>query len=259
MLTAKELLAFGALVAVCGFLASQGDPVGWIGLLFFGGGGAVLWMSRREPRSDAPRRARHGVLAGARRHAAEPRGVVVRTRRQSLAVGVAGAAIFVIAGIWMIGAAREAIENGERFASRSPAGALIAGIVCVLFFGALLIYLLAALVRPGGLALLREGVWCRQPAGSWWLPWDAIAKISVVRFMDQRFVGLRARSADAGAVAGASRWARGWNRRRLGADVTFLSRGTMDADQLRALIQRYLDDPRARDRLADPGEAERLE
>jgi hypothetical protein len=253
----KEVLAFGSLTAGCVFLAIRGEPFGWWGLLVFGGGGAVYWLSTRASTPSVGAAARHGLLSGAESHTSAPRGVVFRTHRSALAVGAAGAAIFVATGWWLIGASRAAIRAGERVGSRSPELGLVVGAACVLFFGALLLYLVAALVRPGGLALLREGVWCRQPGGSWWLPWDEISKVSVVGVMGQRFVGLRARSAGAVKAAGVSGWTRGWNRGRLKIDVTFLPRGTVSADRAVEAIQRYLDDPEARERLGDPAEAER--
>lgn len=77
---------FGGLTALCAFAAATGQPIGFIGVLVFGGGGAVYFYLANPGRGraswEARARARHGTLPGAGRHTSKPVGVVSTGRRE---------------------------------------------------------------------------------------------------------------------------------------------------------------------------------
>lgn len=237
------IVLFGCMTALCAFTAVTGQPLGFIGVLFFGGGGAVYFYLDNPGRARAPGdarvRAHHGTLPGADRHTPQPVGVVFPAERGRLVATAIGAAIFVVTGVWFI------VLGGVL--------GWIVGAVCVLVFGFFGVLALAgSLSRDGGIALLPEGVYCRMPAGTAWLPWAAIGRVRVLRSQGQASVALRADPPGAITLTGPNRWLRGLNRRWFKMDVAYPGPG---APELCAAIQRYAKDPGARSRLADPAAA----
>ena len=237
----SELAVFAAMTALSGALAVLGAPIGFVGLLFFGGGGVVYWYLHREPDARQRSGADPGTLAGAERHTALAEGEVFREDRRALAAAAAGAATFVVLGVYLIVASRAALEQGERFAGRSPISPLVAGILAVAVFGTFLVFLSLAVLRPGGVALLPEGVYVRQPAGTAWLPWGSIEEVSVVHLLGQPFVGLRGTEGAPIELTGWTRLLRGWHRRRLGIDVGYSPRASASSSRdLCEAIERHL-------------------
>jgi hypothetical protein len=83
--------------------------------------------------------------------------------------------------------------HGESLTPRSSAGeTLIIGILTVAVIGTFVVAGGIALVRPSGLSVVRDGVYCFSAFGAVWLPWDAIERVDVeVRVVDQ---SMRART-----------------------------------------------------------------
>lgn len=234
------IVLFGCMTALSAFAGVTGQPLGFIGVLFFGGGGAVYFYLDNPGRAgDARVRAHHGTLPGADRHTSQPVGVVFPAERGRQVVTAIGAAIFVVTGVAFV------VYGGVL--------GLIVGAVCVLVFGFFGVLAFAgSLSGHGGIALLPEGVYCRMPAGTAWLPWEAIGSVRVLRSQGQASVALRADPPGAIALTGPNRWLRGFNRRRFKMDVAYPGPG---APELCAAIQRYAKDPGARSRRADPAAA----
>jgi len=237
------LVLFGGLTALCAFAAATGQPTGFIGVMVFGGGGAVCFYLANPGRGraswEARARARHGTLPGAGRHTSKPVGVVFPAERGPLVAATIGSAIFVLAG--------------AAFAAYGGVGGRIIGAACVLVFGFFgLVGLAGSLSRHGGVALLPEGVYCRMPTGTAWLPWETIGRVWVLQIQTQASVALRADPPGTITLTGPNRWLRGINRRWFSMDVAYRARA---APELCAAIRRYAADPAARSRLADPAEA----
>lgn len=235
------LVLAAAMSAVSAFAGVSGEPFGWVGALFFGGSGAVLgyawWAAGRPPRSGGPPAARHGSLPGAARHTTQPTGVVIPAGRAPLAAAAAGSAVFVLTGIGMV-----------------AFGMPVVGALCVLVFGVFgVLGLRGAFSRGQGIALLPEGVFCRMPAGTAWLPWPAIARVRVRSSSDQAYLAFRAGQTEAIALTGAVRWMRRVNRRRFDMDVGCPA-GALRYPPARVcgVIRRCVADPATRAALADP-------
>jgi hypothetical protein len=239
------LVLFGGLTVLCAFVASYGQPIGFIGVLFFGGGGAVYLYLEHHGRArsgrgpgDARVCAYHGTLPGAGRHTSHPVGVVFPAERGPVVAATVGSAVFVLVGAAFV------VYGGVE-------GRII-GAACVLVFGFFGLFGLAgSLSRHRGVALLPEGVYCRMPAGTAWLPWEAIGRVWVVRIQTQASVALRADPPGAITLTGPNIWLRGINRRWFSMDVAYPARNSRE---LCAAIRRYARDSGARSRLVDPAE-----
>lgn len=193
----SEVVLYSVMTAGSALVAVMGEPIGLVGVLFFGGGGVVYWYLRREPRAPAgwPH---HGRLRGVERHTGDPVGVVFREDRRAFLAAAAGSAIFALTGLAFIVWARS-VTSGESVAL------LVIGIVTLVVFGAFLLLAGLGAVRPGAIALLRGGIYCRLPAGTAWLPWDSLANVSVVGHYGNSLVRLRARSPEEVALTGLNR------------------------------------------------------
>lgn len=246
----SEVVLFSAMTALSGLAAAAGEPVGFIGLLFFGGGGIVYWYLRREPRPPAgwPY---HGRLPGAEWYTGDhPVGVVFPGDRKTMVAAAIGSAIFVLTGVAFIVGALSTRSGGRV--------TLLVGIVTVAVFGAFLLLAGLGAVRAGGIALLREGIYCRLPLGTAWLPWDSLLHVSVVGHYGNSLVRLRARSPEEVTLTGLNRLLHGRQRRRYKMDIGYTVRGGgRHADDIRDAIRFYWGDGPARQRLNVRSEADR--
>ena len=70
---ARMIVLFGCMTALSAFAGVTGQPLGFIGVLFFGGGGAVYFYLDNPGRAGIARvRAHQGTLPGARSRLADP-------------------------------------------------------------------------------------------------------------------------------------------------------------------------------------------
>jgi hypothetical protein len=161
-------LGFGGVVLVGGtvVLLRENDPMGWISLVFFGGGLLMLAgsaLARRRP-APAPRR---GTLPGAARFSTDTEGTLYAASRPGVALSAFGALIFVVVGLAFLAAPVAHLG----FLLVAPLGLL-----CLAVFGPMLVECLVALVRPAGVLLLPDGAYLRLPVASAWIPWASLNK-----------------------------------------------------------------------------------
>jgi hypothetical protein len=91
------VVSMAALTVASAFLAVAGEPIGFIGLVFFGGGGAV-YVYLNRPIRDRRVSVRHRTLAGAGQHTSRPVGVVYPASRGFAVAVTLGSAAFVVTG-----------------------------------------------------------------------------------------------------------------------------------------------------------------
>ena len=168
---------------------------------------------------------------------------------------LAGSLLFVVLGAVMLTVVATWEPADYRGTRGGPVGFTVAGVLSIVFFGGLTVRAVGTLVRPGGIALLPEGVYLRTPGGRAWVRWDDLHRV----FLSSQggfgpYVGLQARSPEAITLTGLNRWAHGINRRRYRMDVGY-SAGRLGGDdrELVACLEHHLRSPETRPRLADPG------
>jgi hypothetical protein len=237
-----RLVIFVVMTALSALLAAQGQAAGFIGLIFFGGGGAVLfYMDRRtrakeKPTASSPGR---GTLPGAARHTSQPEGSVYLVDRKATVAALAAAVVFVVVGVLFLAAGGVVL--------------MAVGALSVLVFGLFGLLLLRTVLSSGnGVALLPEGVYFRSAAGTAWLPWDAVGRAWVMMTSNQPSIALIAEPPEALVVTGLNAWLRGMNQRRFGMDVAYSGRSlARPPEEVCAAIRRCAGDPAARrERLA---------
>jgi hypothetical protein len=254
---AREFVLFGGLTLASALVAASGEPWGFIGLLFFGGGGVVYLVLSRPPRGTT-RSLLHGTLPGAERHTASPVGIVFPASRGYAAFGCIGAAIFVVVGSVFLLIAMSAFADPPAIAGPAAIYFGVVGAVSVAFFGLVgVITLGPAVGRRGGIALLPEGVYVRW-AGSGWVRWDDLSRSSV---LGARHGGpqlaLSGRSPGAVTLRGLQRWLRPINRRLFSVDVAIpLQTLRVPPQTLVGALQHYRRNPSERARLSDPSTAD---
>jgi len=253
----RDILLFGGLTAASAFAAATGSVWGVIGLVFFGGGGAVYFGLSRPPRRTA-RSIMHGTLAGAERHTASPVGVVFPASRGYAAIAFAGAGIFVAVGLVFLLIALSAFADSPAVAGPAALFFGVIGAASVAFFGLVAVITLGPAVgRRGGIALLPEGVYVRW-AGSGWVRWDDIRRSSVLGARQGGpQLALSGRSPEAVTLRGLQRWLRPINRRLYRVDVALPLRALRIPPQtLVGALQHYRRNPSARAQLTDPAAAD---
>lgn len=189
---------------------------------------------------------RHGTLAGAERHIGAPTGVVCPARRDPVLRTLGVAAGVLAAGVLLMYAALTG-PMGLTFG-------IVAGLLSLLAFGAVLVLILPrAFGSPVGILLVSEGVFCRMPAGTAWLPWFTITEVELGEFRGRPWIGFRLdRDAEGAVRTGTARWLRWLNhgfRMHVGYPARALAPG---AEDVAALLRRLLGDPGLRAQLRDP-------
>ncbi|MQA98310.1 MAG: hypothetical protein GEV11_28305 [Streptosporangiales bacterium] len=242
-------VACTVMTALSALAVVGGEPLGYAGLLLFGGGGLFLLYASR---SDARRRTRaatdpalrHGTVAGAERHTGAPAGVVCPAGRGAILPVLAGCAAFAAAGgLLLYGAVAE-----------GRAGLALPGVLALAVFGGFgALTVPRVFGPPTGILLLPEGIFCRMPAGTAWLPWDTIEGIALGANRNQRWLAFTLRRGAEGAVlTGPARWFRVPNR-LFGMDVGYPGQGlAQPPEDVLALLVRLHGDPGLRAQLRDP-------
>ncbi|MBB4932574.1 hypothetical protein F4561_003394 [Lipingzhangella halophila] len=255
---AKLIVAFGVMILMSGFLALTGEVFGYIGLLFFGGSGAVLLVLNRRPRRVPGAGGEsgwagtvHGTLPGAHRYTARTAGLVFPGRRGAALAVAIGAALFVLLGAWMVFAGLYQPNPSERIPS--PALVVI-GAVSIGFFGLCGVLGARSLFgRARGVALLPEGVYLRAPAGRAWVRWDDLAQAYVGTVSGQSHIALLAHAPELIELTGLNRWLHGTNRRNFGMDVGYPGQHLhVSPEEVVSAITHYRASPPAREQLPDP-------
>ncbi|GAB3709223.1 hypothetical protein [Nocardiopsis oceani] len=257
-------LLFGLLTLGSVFVLLSGELlVGIAGIILFGLGGAAYlyqsfpWGSALPAPGGNRDRGRpvQGTLSGAHRYTPYTSGLVFPARRRSVLLPLAASLLFVVLGVLMllvVGTWEPADYRGTRV---GPVGLTVAGVLSIAFFGGFAVMFVGTLIRPGGIALLPEGVYLLNPAGRAWVRWDDLHRA----FLSAQggfgsYVGLQARSPDAITLTGLNRWAHGINRRRYRMDAGYSAeRLGGDGRELLACLEHHVRSPEARPRLADPG------
>ncbi|MFM5949393.1 MAG: STM3941 family protein [Novosphingobium sp.] len=147
---------------------------------------------------------------------------VAHYSRARLALLLLGAAIFVAAGLWMVGLFGTP-PSSHRY---SPAAVTTAGWLCIAFFGLAAVIIAKRLVEGGeALRIGRVGIsftaWSDQT-----IPWSEITEISEWSMRGQRSIILHLRDPDRFPGSGALGLTAKANRAMTGGDIPISLNGT---------------------------------
>lgn len=189
---------------------------------------------------------RHGTLARAERHVGAPAGVVCPARRDPVPRTLLIAAVVIAVGVLLMYAALSG-SAGLKLG-------IVAGLLSLLAFGTVLMFILPrAFGPPVGILLVSEGVFCRMPSGTAWLPWFTIAAVELGEFRGRPWVAFRLdRDAEGAIRTGSARWLR-WLNHGFRMHVGYPAQALVPpAEDAAALLRRLLGDPGLRAQLRDP-------
>jgi hypothetical protein len=259
--------SFVALTAASALILVVGGPedrfIGWVGVAFFGGIGLVYlaltasddhgWRrarrlrrarAGRRPAPQLPPRITVGPVPGARRGPVHGDGVgtvLATTGPARFGAALVGCLLFVGLGALMLVGA---------WTGDAPAAFGLVGAVTVLVFGGFAVGAVVGAVRPGGLALLPEGLLSVQPAGSAFVPWEAVTGLAEVEIGGHPLLAVAVADHPAVRFRGVLGPLRPLQRRLTGGDLVVASIGGLSVAELSQVVQGLLRHPGSRSQLA---------
>jgi hypothetical protein len=117
---------------------------------------------------------------------------IIEIDRRKIALGIAGTLAFVVIGIWlvMLDDSRIATSRGFRLFMNSPLLAHVLGVLAILFFGGVAIFLIKKIFdRKPGLVFNSEGLVDNAGAtAAGLIPWDEIEGYQVLEISRQKML-----------------------------------------------------------------------
>jgi hypothetical protein len=237
--------------------------IAWVGVVSFGGLGLVYlaitgsdeqgWRrarrlrrarARRRPAPQLPPGITVGPVPGARRVPVPGAGVgtVLATAGQGrLGAALVGCLLFVGIGMLVLVGA---------WTGNAPAAFVPVGAFAVLVFGGFAVGAVIGVVRPGGLALLPEGLLSVQALGSAFVPWEAVDGLQEGEIEGHPHLAVAAADHPAVRFRGLLGPVRPLQRRLTGGDLVVNPAGGLSVSELARAVQGLLRNPGTRSLLA---------